>query len=68
MTAYTIHASKDGETSQTVRLGPTITVAKARELTKYGWQVHITDADGNQYGPNKFNELLRFDRKPPIKF
>ena len=35
MTAFTIHASKDGETSQTVRLGPTISVAKARELAKY---------------------------------
>ena len=64
MTAFVIHASKDGETTQTVRLGPTITVAKARELAKYGWQVHITDADG----PEKFHELLRFDRKPPIKF
>ena len=68
MTAFTIHASKDGETSQTVRIGPTITVTKARELTKHGWQVHITDADGHQYGPEKFDELLRFDRKPPIKF
>ena len=67
MTAFVIHASKDGETTQTVRLGPTITVAKARELAKYGWQVHITDADGNQNGPNKLNDL-RFDRKPPIKF
>ena len=68
MTAFVIHASKDGETTQTVRLGPTITVAKARELAKYGWQVHITDANGHQYGPEKFHELLRFDRKPPIRF
>jgi hypothetical protein len=68
MTAFTIHASKDGETSQTVRIGPTISVAKARELTKYGWQVHITDADGQQYGPDRFDDLLRFDLKHPIKF
>lgn len=68
LTAFTIHASKDGESTQTMRLGPTITVAKARELAKYGWQVHITDADGLRYGPEKFHELLRFDRKPPIKF
>ena len=68
MTAFTIHASKDGQSTETMRLGPTITVAKARELTKSGWQVHITDADGHQYGPDKFDELLRFDRKPPIKF
>jgi hypothetical protein len=46
MTAFTIHASKDGESSQTVRIGPTVTVAKARELSKNGWQVHVTDADG----------------------
>ena len=68
MTAFTIHASKDGQSVTTVRIGPTITVAKARELSKAGWQVHITDADGRQYGPDKFDELLRFDRKPPIKF
>jgi len=68
MTAFVIHASKDGETTQTVRLGPTITVAKARELIKYGWQVHITDADGQRYGPERFHELLWFDRKPPIRF
>ena len=68
MTAFVIHASKDGETTQTVRLSPTITVAKARELAKCGWQVRITDADGHQYGPEKFHELLRFDRKPPIGF
>jgi hypothetical protein len=51
-----------------VRIGPTITVAKPRELTKFGWQVHITDADGQQYGPDKFDELLQFDLKHPIKF
>jgi hypothetical protein len=32
MTAFTIHASKDGESIQTVRIGPTVTVAKARSL------------------------------------
>jgi hypothetical protein len=37
-------------------------------LTKFGWQVHITDADGQQYGPGKFDDLLRFDLKHPIKF
>lgn len=68
MTAFIIHASKDGEASQTVRIGPTITVAKARELAKFGWQVRITDASGQQYSPERFHELLQFDRKPPIKF
>lgn len=68
MAAFTIHASKDGQSVTTVRLGPTITVAKARELAKYGWDVHITDAEGHRYGADRFAELLRFDRKPPIRF
>jgi hypothetical protein len=68
MMTFTIHASKDGESVQTARIGPTVTVAKARELSKAGWQVHITDADGHQYGPDRFDELLRFDRKQPIRF
>jgi hypothetical protein len=68
MMTFTIHASKDGETVQTVRICPTVTVAKARELSKSGWHVHITDADGHRYGPNTFDELLRFDRKAPIRF
>jgi hypothetical protein len=37
-------------------------------LLKEGWQVHITDADGRQYTPEKFDQVLSFDRKPPIKF
>lgn len=43
---FTIYASKDGQSVTTVRIGPTITVAKARELSKYGWDVHITAANG----------------------
>ena len=58
MTASTIHASKDDQSITTVRLGPLVTVAKAQDLTKYGWQVHIADADGHQYGPDKFDEIL----------
>jgi hypothetical protein len=69
MTAFTIHASKDGESTQTVRIGPTVTVAKARSLSKLGWQVHIIDFDGRRYGPDKFDDLLSFDLRPaPIKF
>ena len=67
MTAFTIHASKDGQSSHTVRIGPIATVAKARELSKTGWQVHVTDADGHTYGPERFDEILRFDRKAPIR-
>lgn len=68
MTAFTIQASRDDETVTTVLIGPTITVAKARMLHKQGWQVHVTDADGRQYGPEKFHRLLSFNRKAPIKF
>lgn len=64
MIAFTIHAAKDGESIQTVRIGPTVTVAKARSLSKSGWQVHITDSDGQQYQPHAFDQLLSFDRKP----
>jgi hypothetical protein len=36
MAAFSIHASKDGQSVVTVRIGPTVTVAKARELGKSG--------------------------------
>ena len=36
MTAFTIHATKDGDTVSTVRIGPTVTVAKARTLLREG--------------------------------
>jgi hypothetical protein len=68
MAAFSIHASKDGQSVVTVRIGPTVTVAKARELGKSGQDVHITDADGRQYRPDKFDQLLSFDRRPAIKF
>jgi hypothetical protein len=59
---FTVHASKNGETSETQRTSPTITVAKARILSKSGWRVHIADAAGREYGPSEFNEILKFDR------
>jgi hypothetical protein len=39
---FTIQASKDGQTIETVRTGPTAAVAKARGLFKTGWIVQIT--------------------------
>jgi hypothetical protein len=62
MATFIIRASKDGETTTTVRKGPTITVAKARELSKAGWTVQIIDEDGSVYGPSEFDQLLSFDR------
>jgi hypothetical protein len=43
---FTIRASKDGETIETVRIGPTATVAKAPGLFKTGWMVQIIDGEG----------------------
>jgi hypothetical protein len=59
---FTIRASKDGETIELVRSGPTATVAKARGLFKTGWMVQIIDSDGSTYAPSEFDQLLSFDR------
>ena len=59
---FTVLASKNGETNETQRTSPTITVAKARILFKSGWQVNIADAAGREYGPSEFDEILKFDR------
>jgi hypothetical protein len=59
---FTVHASKNGETNETQRSSPTITVAKARILSKSGWRVYIADAAGREYGPSEFDEILKFDR------
>jgi hypothetical protein len=59
---FTIRASKDGETIETVRIGPTATVAKARGLFKTGWVVQIIDDDGFPYAPSEWDQLLSFDR------
>jgi hypothetical protein len=68
MKAFTIHASKEGKWVETQGTSPTLTVAKANTLFKAGWDVHTTDSDGRRYGPTRFNEVLSFDRKSPIKF
>jgi hypothetical protein len=68
MPALVVHASKDGEESKrTLYTGPVIAVAKARGLVKAGWQVHIVDADGGVFHPDKFDQLLKFAPKPAIK-
>lgn len=59
---FTIRASKDGETIETIREGPTATVAKARGLFKTGWLVQIIDSDGLTYAPSEFDQLLGFNR------
>ena len=59
---FTIRASKDGQTIETVRIGPTAAVAKARGLFKTGWMVQIIDSDGMSYAPSEFDQLLSFNR------
>jgi hypothetical protein len=68
MKSFTIHASKDGEWVETQGTSPTLIVAKANSLHKAGWDVHITDSNGRRYRPTRFNEVLSFDRKSPIRF
>ena len=63
--AFTTQASKDGQMVTTTRLGPTVTVAKARALIKEGWDVHVTGADGRQHGPAQLDALLTFDHITP---
>ena len=57
MTAFTIQASKNGQTITTVRIRPTVCVEKAKTLLREGWQVHITNAAGHQYGADEFDQL-----------
>ena len=68
MSALVVHASKDGESTRTLFTSPILAVAKARGLFKTGWQVHVVDADGRVFHAEKFDDLLRFDSKPTIKF
>ena len=63
-----MHAAKDGESTRTLFTSPVLAVAKARGLSKAGWQVHVVDADGRIFHLEKVDELLKFDRKPAIKF
>ena len=62
LAAFTVHASKNGETNEVHQNSPTLTVAKARGLFKTGWKVHIADSAGRRYAPSEFDEILKFDR------
>jgi hypothetical protein len=63
MAALVVHASKDRMSTRTLYLSPAIAVAKARVMSKAGWQVHIVDADGRIFHCEQFDEILRFDPK-----
>ena len=64
MAALVVHASKDGESTRTLFASPVLAVAKARGLFKTGWQVHVVDAEGRVFHPEKFDHLLSFPAKP----
>jgi hypothetical protein len=57
---FTIHASKNGQSVATVRISPAVAVDKARVLESLGWQVHVTDSAGHQFGPSDFDRLSSF--------
>ena len=59
---FTIRAVRDGITTELVRSGPTLSVAKARALAKAGSTAVFIDADGVSYSPSEFDQLLSFDR------
>ena len=59
---FSIHASKNGQSVVTVRISPETTVDKARRLENLGWQVHITDSAGRQFGVSEFYRFLCINR------
>jgi hypothetical protein len=59
MSVFSIRASKDGQSTTTARLGIAATVGKAESLIGSGWEVHVMDAAGRQYGQERFADLFR---------
>jgi hypothetical protein len=57
---FAIHASKNGQSVVTVRINAAVAVDKARVLESLGWQVHVTDSAGHQFGPSDFDRLSSF--------
>ena len=60
---FAIHASKSGQSVVTVRISADATVDKARLLESLGWEVHIKDAAGHQFGLSDFERLLLINRE-----
>jgi hypothetical protein len=60
---FAIHASKDGQIVVTVRISPDAAVDKARLLESLGWQVHITDSAGHQFGVSDLDRFLWINRE-----
>jgi hypothetical protein len=68
MAALVVHASKGAESTRMLFTSPVLAVAKARWLSKAGWQVHVVDSDGGIFHLERLDQLLKFDRNPSIKF
>jgi hypothetical protein len=60
---FTIHARKNDQSIVTVRISPAVAVDKARVLQLSGWNVHVTDSAGHQFGPPDFDHLSSFARE-----
>ncbi len=56
--SYKIVAEKDGKTVTTERASLLIAEARARVWSSEGWNVDVTDADGELLDPAKFDQLL----------
>jgi hypothetical protein len=67
---YGIHGPgfENEETVQTVRISPTMTVAKARALHNEGWQVHIIDAHGKRFEAAEECRRALQEQRRPIRF
>jgi hypothetical protein len=53
---------KNGQSVVTVRISPDATADKARLLESCGWQVHITDSIGRQFGVSEFYLEITVER------
>ena len=63
---FTIHASKDGERSETQRIHPVVAAAKAQSLASAGWQVYVTDPAGRHFRFDELHDLDRQSLKPDV--
>ena len=55
---FIVHASRDEDTTTTIRLSVVAAIAKGRALAEEGWQVFIAGPDGVRYYPSEFDTLL----------
>ena len=56
--AYKIVGTKEDQTVRSERKSLLIAAAKARVWTREGWQVVVTDSEGNTLDPASFEELF----------